>query len=84
MDLRLSRHLHRKTVNAKIDAVGMLIGPRALKSLNSIEKIQARLMIATFNSNPITTMISCHRRTNVSEETDIIAFLAFRNTTFSS
>ena len=32
--------------------VGMLIGPWVLKSLNSIEKIQPRMMVATFNGNP--------------------------------
>ena len=32
MDGRLSRNLHRKTVNAAIGGVGMLIGPQALKS----------------------------------------------------
>ena len=30
----------------------MLIGLQALKSLNSIEKIQPRMMVATFNGNP--------------------------------
>ena len=52
----------------------MLIGPRALKSLNSIEKIQPRMMVATFNGNPSTTKFSCYSPTNVGEETDLIAF----------
>ena len=52
----------------------MLIGPRALKSLNSIEKIQPRIMVATFNGNPRATIISCYSPTNVSEETELIAF----------
>ena len=52
----------------------MLIRPRALKSLNSIEKIQPRMMVATFNGNPSATIISCYSPTNVSEETDLIAF----------
>ena len=43
----------------------MLIGLRALKSLNSIEKIQLRMAA---------TIISCYSSTNVSEETDIIDF----------
>ena len=51
----------------------MLIGPRALKSRNSIEKIQPRMMVATFNGNPSTT-ISCYSPTNFSEETVLIAF----------
>ena len=52
----------------------MLIGPHALKSLNSIENIQPRMMAATFNHNPSTIIISCYSPTNVSKETDLIAF----------
>ena len=63
----------KNSVNATI-GVGMLIGPRAQKSLNSIEKIQPRMMVATFNGNPSTKIISCYSPTNVSEETDLIAF----------
>ena len=33
-----------------------------------------RLMVATFNGNPSTTIIFCYSPTNSSEETDIIAF----------
>ena len=39
----------------------MLLSPRALKSLNNIEKIQARMMCATFNSNPGKTIVSIIR-----------------------
>ena len=52
----------------------MLIVPRTIKSLNSIEKIQLRMMVATFNGNPSATIISCNSPTNASEETDLIAF----------
>ena len=52
----------------------MLIGPRALKSLNSIEKIQSKMVVATFNASPSTTIISCYNPTNVIEETDLVAF----------
>ena len=64
----------KNSVNAMIEGVGMLIGPQALKSLNSIEKIQPRMMVATFNDNPSTTIISCYSPTNVSEKTDLITF----------
>ena len=64
----------KNSVNATIEGVGMLIGPRALKSLNSIEKIQPRMMVATFNGNPSATIISCYSPTNVTEETDLITF----------
>ena len=52
----------------------MLIGSWAQKSRNSIEKIQPRMMVATFNGNPSTTIISSYSTTNVIEETDLIAF----------
>ena len=32
------------------------------------------MMVATFNGNHSTTIISCYNPTNVSEETDIIIF----------
>ena len=52
----------------------MLIGPRALKTLNSIERIQPRMMAATFNGNPRVTIISCYCPANVSEETELVTF----------
>ena len=64
----------KNSVNATVGGVGMLIGPRALKTLNSIERIQPRMMAATFNRNPRTTIISCYCPTNVSEETELVAF----------
>ena len=38
----------------------MLIGPRALKSLNSREKIQPKMMVTTFNGNANAAIISCY------------------------
>ena len=42
----------KNTVNALVGGVGMLIGPRALKTLNNIERIQPRMMAATLNATP--------------------------------
>ena len=64
----------KNSVNASVGGVGMLIGPRALKTLNSIERIQPRMMAATFNGNPKATIISCYSPTNVSEENEIVTF----------
>ena len=64
----------KNSVNATVGGVGILIGPRALESLNSIERIQPRMMVATFNGNPRATIISCYSPTNVREETELIAF----------
>ena len=52
----------------------MLIGPRVLKTLNNIEKIQPRMRAATFNGNPRATIISCYSPTNVSKETELVPF----------
>ena len=64
----------KNSVNAAIGGVGLLIGPRALKTLNSVKKIQPRMMAATFNGNPRATIISCYSPTNVSEETELVTF----------
>ena len=64
----------KNSVNATVGGLGMLIGPRALKTLNSIERIQPRMMAATFNGNPRATIISCYSPTNVNEETELVAF----------
>ena len=64
----------KNSVNTTVGGVCILIGPRALKSLNSIEIIQPRMMVGTFNGNPGATIISCYSPTNVSEETEIVAF----------
>ena len=52
----------------------MLIGPRALKTLNSIERIQPWMMAAMFNGNPRVTIIFCYSPTNVSEESELVTF----------
>ena len=59
----------KNSVNAMIGGVGMLIGPWALKSLNSIKKIQPRMMVT-----PAQQVISCYSPTKVREETDLITF----------
>ena len=51
----------KNSVNAMIGDVGMLIGLQALKSLNSIEKIQPGMTVATFNGNLSTTIIPCYQ-----------------------
>ena len=48
----------------------MLLSPHSLKSLNRIEKIQPRMMYATFNDYLCTIIVSCHSSTNPSDETD--------------
>ena len=75
MDGRSPLYPHGKTLStAAVGGVGLLIGPKALKTLNSIEKIQPRMMVATFNGNPRATIVSCYSPTNVSEENEIVTF----------
>ena len=64
----------KNSMNSTIGGVGMLVSPHALKSLNSIEKISSRIIIATFNGNPKTTVICCYSPTNISEETEVEDF----------
>ena len=45
-----------------------------VKSLNSFERIQPRMMVATFNGNPRATIISCNSPTNISEKNEQVAF----------
>ena len=52
----------------------MLLSPRALKSLNCIEKTQLRIVWATFNGNPSPMIISCYSPTIASNETNITPF----------
>ena len=47
-----SASVWKNFVNAVIGEVRMLLGPPGLKSLSSIEKIQPRMMVTTFNGNP--------------------------------
>ena len=54
--------------------VSRLMGPSSLKSLNSIERNQPRMLVASFNGHSSTTIICCYNPTNVSKETDLIAF----------
>ena len=51
----------------------MLIGPWALKSLNSIKMIQSRMIVAMLNGYP-NTIISCYSPTNISDEMNLITF----------
>ena len=64
MNGHLSQHLHR--------SVRIFLSPCALKSLDSTERIQPRMMCASFNGNPCTKIISCFSPTDASDETDFI------------
>ena len=70
----ISASAWKNSINTVIGGVRMFLNPCALKSLDSIEKIQPRMMVDMFNGNPMTTIISCCSPTNASDETDHITF----------
>ena len=70
----ISASAWKNSQNATIGGVGILLSPKALKSLQNIEKITPRIVVATFNGNPATTVISCYSPTNISEESDVLLF----------
>ena len=64
----------KSSINAAIGGIGMLLSPHTLKSLNSSETIQPRIMVAMFNSNPGITIIFCYSPTNTSDKIDLDTF----------
>ena len=70
----ISSSAWKNSMNSTIGGVGMLLSPHAISSMNSIEKILPRMMVATFNGNPCATVISCYSPTNVNNEEDVIDF----------
>ena len=64
----------KNSVNAANGGVGILFSKKAYNALASIEVISPRIMIATLNGNPKTTVISRYSPTNVSDEIEIERF----------
>ena len=60
--------------NSTIGGIGILLSQRAQKALNNIETITPRIMVATFNGNPGTTVICCYSPTNTSDMEDVEKF----------
>ena len=61
-------------MNAVTGGTGILFSPQAYNALTSAEMRTSRIMIATFNVNPQTTIISCYSPTNISDETEVKKF----------
>ena len=60
--------------NATVRGVGLLLSPHAYKSIINVESISPRIMIATFNGNPLTAVISCYSPCNSAEEDEAKEF----------
>ena len=54
----------RNSVNASVGGVGLLLSPLFKNSLENVETINSRIMIATFSGNPKSTIISTYSPTN--------------------
>lgn len=67
----ISASAWKYSIGATIGGVGMLLSQLAHKALTSIEEIEPRVLIASFNSNPKTTIISCYSPTNSSDEDEV-------------
>ena len=52
----------------------MILSPHATKSLNSIEKLTSRILVATFHRNPEATLILCYSPTNIADEQEVVNF----------
>jgi hypothetical protein len=54
--------------------VGFLLSPKGYKSLNTIESINPRILIASFHGNPLTNVICCYSPTNSTDEEEVEFF----------
>ena len=70
----LSRHLHEKLCHRCDRGCKCAYRSTVPKITPNIEKIQPRMMVTTFNGNLSITIISWFSPTNVSDETDLVAF----------
>ena len=50
----------KNSSNASVGGVGLLLSPRAMENLSKMEVISPQVVIAAFEGNPKTTIISCH------------------------
>ena len=65
---------YKNSQGSTIGGVGLLLSPKALDNLLKVEKISDRILVAEFNSNPITSVIACYSPTNTSDDTTVDIF----------
>ncbi|XP_063597238.1 uncharacterized protein LOC134773922 [Penaeus indicus] len=68
------RKKKQATANSSVGGVGILLSPKAMENLLSIEKISPRVVIADFRGNPRTTVISCYSPDNNSSDEETNQF----------
>lgn len=72
----LSHPPHAKIMRMQPSEVWIyVLNPKSQKSLDNIESITPRILIASFNSNRKTWVICCYNPTNVSDEAEIGNFV---------
>lgn len=64
----------KNSSNSSVGGVGLLLSSKAMENLSNIEKISSRVIIADFEGNPKTTVISCYSPHNGSSDEDIDSF----------
>jgi exonuclease III len=82
-ELKYRRHLGYELItcsasknkqNATVGGVGLLLSPKACSNMIQVEKISSRIIIAEFNSNPVTTIVGCYSPHNASPEEEVDKF----------
>ena len=58
----------RNEAQASVGGVGLMLSPKARKALRKVTPITNRILVAEFDSNPVTTVIVIYAPTNVSPE----------------
>ena len=64
----------KNSSNSSVGGVGLLLSPKAMENLSNIEVISPRVIIADFEGNPKTTIISCYSPHNNNSDADIEQF----------
>ena len=64
----------KNSINAATGGIGILVSNKAYNAIASIEMISPRVMIAHFQGNPHTSVISCYSPTNISDDQEIELF----------
>jgi len=64
----------KNSSNSSVGGVGLLLSNRAMENLLNIERISPRVLIADFEGNPKTTVLSCYSPHNGSSDEDIDSF----------
>ncbi|XP_022109772.1 craniofacial development protein 2-like [Acanthaster planci] len=61
----------RNAAQAANGGVGLLLSPRARRSLRSVRSHSERILVAEFDSNPVTTVLVAYSPTNLSQVKDV-------------